>query len=128
MNMAPMKWSVKVQARFVSLRLGSEPGWVLEYDRQQRRAATETRKREMEERIARVREKERKEKLAARNADARPAKRRVSPDFNLFNRRKTKRVKKPMISCWMIIILMRNPRKDFIRKISSGPVTWLPKY
>ena len=51
----------------------------MEYERQERRNATELRKREMEERIARVREKERKEKLAAKKAGVRPVKRRVLP-------------------------------------------------
>lgn len=59
------------------LRLGTEPAWVLEYERQERRVATELRKREMEDRIARVREKERREKLAAKKLNGRPVKRRV---------------------------------------------------
>ena len=63
---------------------GTEPAWVLEYERQERRAATEVRKREMEERIVRVREKERREKLAAKKAGARPLKRRVIPHFGLW--------------------------------------------
>ena len=63
--------------------LGTEPAWVLEYERQERRAATEARKREMEERIMRVREKERKEKLSAKKAGPRPIKRRVTPEFEL---------------------------------------------
>ena len=50
---------------------------MLEYERQERRAATEIRKREMEEQIARVRERERREKLAAKKAGPRPVKRRV---------------------------------------------------
>lgn len=67
----------KVIRHGFTLRLGAEPEWVLEYERQERRAATEIRKREMEERIARVREKERREKLAAKGVNGRPAKRRV---------------------------------------------------
>jgi hypothetical protein len=63
---------------------GTEPAWVLEYERQERRAATEVRKREMEERIVRVREKERREKLAAKKAGARPVKRRVIPESGLW--------------------------------------------
>ena len=39
--------------------------------------ATELRKRQMEERIARVREKERREKLAAKKSLGRPRKRQV---------------------------------------------------
>ena len=56
---------------------------MLDYERQERRAATEKRKREMEERIARVREKERREKLAAKKASSRPVKRRVILEFEL---------------------------------------------
>ena len=57
---------------------GNEPSWVLEYERQERRKATEVRKREMEERIARLREKERREKLAAKKLNGRVVKKRVS--------------------------------------------------
>ena len=57
---------------------GNEPSWVLEYERQERRKATEVRKREMEERIARLREKERREKLAAKKMNGRVVKKRVS--------------------------------------------------
>jgi len=60
------------------LSLGTEPAWVLEYERQERRVATELRNREMEERIARIREKERREKLSAKKLNGRPVKRRVS--------------------------------------------------
>jgi len=56
---------------------GTEPAWVLEYERQERRAATEIRKRDMEERITRVRERERREKVAAKRVGGRPVKRRV---------------------------------------------------
>ena len=59
------------------LILGNEPEWVLEFERQERRVATEMRKREMEERIARVREKERKEKLAVKKGPGQVTKRRV---------------------------------------------------
>jgi hypothetical protein len=57
--------------------LGNEPEWVLEFERQERRAATEMRKREMEERIARVRAKERKEKLAVKKGLGQVNKKRV---------------------------------------------------
>jgi hypothetical protein len=57
--------------------VGNEPEWVLEFERQERRGATEVRKREMEERIARVREKERREKLAVKKGLDRVAKKRV---------------------------------------------------
>ena len=50
---------------------------MLEYELQERRVATEIRKREMEERIARVREREKKEKAAAKKETARVFKRRV---------------------------------------------------
>jgi hypothetical protein len=66
------------------LRLGAEPAWVLEYERQERRSATELRKREMEERIARIREKERREKLAAKKANARPVKRKVALNYGFW--------------------------------------------
>jgi hypothetical protein len=59
------------------LRLGNEPEWVLEFERQERRVATEMRKREMEERIARVREKERKDKLAVKKGLGQVTKKRV---------------------------------------------------
>ena len=59
------------------LSLGTEPAWVLEYERQERRVATELRNREMEERIARIRDKERREKLSAKKLNGRPVKRRV---------------------------------------------------
>jgi hypothetical protein len=63
---------------------GTEPAWVLEYERQERRAATEVRKREMEERIVRVREKEKREKIAAKKAGARPVKRRVTSQIGVL--------------------------------------------
>jgi hypothetical protein len=52
----------------------------LEYERNERRIATEVRKKEMEIRIARIREKERREKLAAKKqtANGRVVKRRVA--------------------------------------------------
>ena len=53
---------------------------MLEYERQERRNATELRKKEMEERIARVREKERREKLAAKKMSGRVIKRKVKYD------------------------------------------------
>jgi hypothetical protein len=59
------------------LTVGNEPEWVLEYERQERRIATEVRKKEMEERISRVRERERREKLAAKKSGGRAVKRRV---------------------------------------------------
>jgi chromosome transmission fidelity protein 1 len=55
----------------------NEPEWVLEYEREERRIATEVRKRDMEERIARVREKERRDKFAAKKGNGRTTKRRV---------------------------------------------------
>jgi hypothetical protein len=61
----------------VKLTVGNEPEWVLEYERQERRIATEVRKKEMEERISRVRERERKEKIAAKRGSGRAVKRRV---------------------------------------------------
>ena len=57
--------------------LGNEPEWVLEFERQERRVATEMRKREMEERISRVRAKERKEKLAVKKGLGQVTKKRV---------------------------------------------------
>jgi hypothetical protein len=59
------------------LRIGNEPAWVVEYERQERRVAMEVRKREMEGRIARVRERERREKVAAKKVNGRVIKRRV---------------------------------------------------
>jgi chromosome transmission fidelity protein 1 len=59
------------------LSLGNEPEWVLEFERQERRVATEMRKREMEGRIARVREKERKDKLAVKKGLGQVTKKRV---------------------------------------------------
>ena len=61
----------------VLMVVGNEPEWVLEFERQERRAGTEVRKREMEERIARVREKERREKLAVKKGLDRVTKKRV---------------------------------------------------
>jgi chromosome transmission fidelity protein 1 len=58
--------------------VGNEPEWVLEYERHERRIATEVRKKEMEERIARIRERERREKLAARKMNGKVIKRRVT--------------------------------------------------
>jgi chromosome transmission fidelity protein 1 len=60
-----------------SFDVDDEPEWVLEYERQERRAATEVRKREMEERILRVREQERQEKLAVKKGVVRAVKRQV---------------------------------------------------
>lgn len=62
---------------WTELTIDHEPEWVLEYEREERRIATEVRKRDMEERIARVREKERREKLAVKKSNGRTTKRRV---------------------------------------------------
>ena len=65
---------------------------MLEYERQERRAATELRKKEMEERLARVRERERREKLAAKKMNGRVVKRRVlQPSGKFVNCRKRSR-------------------------------------
>jgi hypothetical protein len=62
--------------------VGNEPDWVVEYERQERRLGMENRKKEMEERIARVRERERREKLAMKKENGRVIKRRVCPPAN----------------------------------------------
>jgi hypothetical protein len=49
----------------------------LEFERQERRNATEVRKQEMEARIARVRERERREKLAVKKGLDRALKKKV---------------------------------------------------
>lgn len=76
---------------------------MLEYERQERRIATEIRKREMEERIFRAREKERVEKLAAKKDSGR-VKRRVIHISNLIDCRKRSHLRMRMTSCWMSII------------------------
>ena len=58
---------------------GNEPAWVLEHERQERKVTMEASKKEMEERIARIRERERREKLAAKKENGRVIKKRVIP-------------------------------------------------
>lgn len=88
---------------------------MLEYERQERRTATELRKKEMEERIVRVREKERKEKLAAKKMNGRAVKRRVYNLVDLANCRKRNSLRMRVNSCWMSIILKMKAQKVLLR-------------
>jgi hypothetical protein len=70
-------------ARFM---VENEPAWVIEYERQERKDATEKRKREMEARITLIRERERREKIALKKGVVRGNKRRVASQLTTLIR------------------------------------------
>lgn len=109
--------------------LGNEPEWVLEFERQERRVATEMRKREMEERIARVRAKERKEKLAVKKGLGQVTKKRVLSDpVRRFDGRKSCRRRKRRNFFWESIIQMTRLRNLWILRMLLEEGILLLKY
>jgi hypothetical protein len=114
----------------VLMVVGNEPEWVLEFERQERRAGTEVRKREMEERIARVREKERREKVAVKKGLDRVTKKRVSPGdvVGIDGRKRCRRRMRRRSSFSENIIPMTKLRNPWTPEISSEAEILLPRY
>ena len=98
----------------------NEPEWVLEYERQERRTATELRKREMEERIDRVRQKEKNRKKALGKGTERFAKQQkvIIVTWEGVDDRERHRRKMRRNFFWESIIPRTKSRNRWIREIS----------